>query len=276
VAQCFVAQPFDGGEFDKRYNQVYKAAIEAAGLDPYRVDCDPSVSIPIEAITTQIKSSSAFFVDITTDNPNVWFELGLAIAHLQDPCIVCAEARTKFPFDVQHRSIIRYKTEAPADFDDLRDRITNRLKAIVKNQTTVEVVEERLVQKVNFGAGLSDVEVLAMTTIASQTKYRGGCVFDDVIYNDMEKIGYSQMGTSVGFRRLSRRNFIELSQLSNGYRGINLTEAGWEWVDENLDRLVSSKAQRQQEESSDFGAPSDFGASAPTAPGDTLDDELPF
>jgi hypothetical protein len=32
---CFVIQPFDGGRFDKRFTDVFKPAIEAAGLDPY-------------------------------------------------------------------------------------------------------------------------------------------------------------------------------------------------------------------------------------------------
>jgi len=47
---CFVIQPFDSGKFDKRFRDIFKPAIEAAGLEPYRVDDDPSVDIPIEAI----------------------------------------------------------------------------------------------------------------------------------------------------------------------------------------------------------------------------------
>lgn len=30
---CFVIQPFDSGRFDKRFDDVYKPAIEAAGLE---------------------------------------------------------------------------------------------------------------------------------------------------------------------------------------------------------------------------------------------------
>jgi hypothetical protein len=78
---CFVIQPFDKGKFDKRFEDVYKPAIKSAGFDVYRVYRDPNVSIPIETIEAEIKSASACFVDLTTDNPNVWFELGLAIAH---------------------------------------------------------------------------------------------------------------------------------------------------------------------------------------------------
>ncbi len=47
---CFVIQPFDEGRFDKRYEDVYVPAIEAASLEAYRVDRDPSATIPIEQI----------------------------------------------------------------------------------------------------------------------------------------------------------------------------------------------------------------------------------
>ncbi len=71
MTKCFVIQPFDKGPFDKRYDDVLTPAIERAGLQPYRVDRDPSVTIPIEGIETGIRESEACLADITTDNPNV-------------------------------------------------------------------------------------------------------------------------------------------------------------------------------------------------------------
>jgi hypothetical protein len=35
MATCFVIQPFDSGKFYKRFNDIYKPAIEAAGLEAY-------------------------------------------------------------------------------------------------------------------------------------------------------------------------------------------------------------------------------------------------
>jgi len=80
MPSCFVIQPFDGGRFDKRYTDVFKPAIEAAGLDLYRVDRDPSVSIPVNNIEQGIRGAAVYLADITLDNPNVWFELGYALA----------------------------------------------------------------------------------------------------------------------------------------------------------------------------------------------------
>ena len=128
-------QPFDGGVFDKRYDDVFEPAIKAAGLEPYRVDRDPSVSIPIDDIEAGIRRSELCLAEITTDNPNVWFELGFAIAVPKEVILVCSEERTtRFPFDVQHRNIIKYKTESPQDFKKLRESIIERAGALQKKQ----------------------------------------------------------------------------------------------------------------------------------------------
>ena len=75
MPRCFMIQPFDGGQrYDKRYEDVFEPAIRDAGLEPYRVDRDPSVSVPIENIERDIKTSAVCLAEISTDNPNVWFE----------------------------------------------------------------------------------------------------------------------------------------------------------------------------------------------------------
>ena len=105
---CFVIQRFDKGHYDKLFRELFKPAIEKAGFKPYRVDEDLSASIPIESIERMISESHACFAEISEDNPNVWFEFGYAIAKEKPMCLVCSEVRERFPFDVQHRKIIRY------------------------------------------------------------------------------------------------------------------------------------------------------------------------
>jgi len=89
---CFVIQPFDdGGKFDKRYEEVYKKAIDKAGIEAYRIDKDPSTrNIEIEE---KIASSKICFADITEDNPNVWYELGYAFARGKDVVMVSDSTR---------------------------------------------------------------------------------------------------------------------------------------------------------------------------------------
>lgn len=110
MRNCFIIQPFDQ-KFNKRYDDVYKRAVEKAGLEAYRVDQDHSAEVLIEAIEEGIKSSAICLADITLDNPNVWYELGFAYASKKPIVMICSDERQtqKFPFDIQHRSIITYK-----------------------------------------------------------------------------------------------------------------------------------------------------------------------
>ncbi|MFO1154722.1 MAG: hypothetical protein U1E42_13835 [Rhodospirillales bacterium] len=118
MATCFVIQPIDSGKFDKRFQDIYKPAIEAAGLEAYRVDHDPGVLVPIESIEKGIRLASICLADITADNPNVWYELGYAFAAERPVVMVCSEERIgkKYPFDIQHRSIISYAADSASDF----------------------------------------------------------------------------------------------------------------------------------------------------------------
>src|SRR5271154_5835716 len=104
---CFVIQPFDNGQFDKLFDGVYAPAIVAAELDPYRVDRDPNTEVLIDAIEAGIKSATVCLADITTDNPNVWYELGFALAAGRPVVMVCSDERIgkKYPFDIQHRTV---------------------------------------------------------------------------------------------------------------------------------------------------------------------------
>ena len=54
--------------------------------------------------------------------------------------LVCGKERTsKFPFDIQHRSIITYATDSPRDFTELQEKITKRIEAILVKEEKLEV-----------------------------------------------------------------------------------------------------------------------------------------
>ena len=89
---CFVIQPFSS-KFDKRFRDVYKPALEKAGLDPYRVDQDPSTEGVMDSIEQEIRAATICLADITTDNPNVWYELGYAFAAGRSVVMVCSGER---------------------------------------------------------------------------------------------------------------------------------------------------------------------------------------
>ncbi len=135
MEKCFVIQPFDNDKFDKEFVEIFEPAIRKADFSAYRVDKDLSVRIPIYEIEKVISESAICFAEITTDNPNVWYELGYAFACGKDVVMVCSDERQgKFPFDIRHRQVILYNTSSPSDFTTLGDTITKKIQAFLKNK----------------------------------------------------------------------------------------------------------------------------------------------
>jgi hypothetical protein len=268
---CFVIQPFDGGRFDKRYNDVFKPAIEGAGLEPYRVDRDPSVSIPINEIESGIRGASVCFADITLDNPNVWFELGYSLASEKEICLICSEERqTKFPFDVQHRNIIKYNVDSPSDYQSLREKITSRLMAIAEKTLKLAVLSAKSPLKEE--AGLSRHEMIVLTAIVENRNGPGQTVSHWTIKNDLDRLGYNNVALNIGIEKLIRSGMIgvnqERDQYGDEYNTYTIRDGGMNWLLDNSDRL-------------ELGGPKPttklVGGPFWDAPkGGDLDDEIPF
>ena len=123
---CFVMQPFDRSEFDERFNSILEPAINDSGLDAYRTDYDQSTDVPIEQIHDRIRGADICLADISTGNPNVWYELGFAIALRKRVAIVSSNSdEHSYPFDVRHRSVLRYDKTIPSGLDRFRVELTD-------------------------------------------------------------------------------------------------------------------------------------------------------
>jgi hypothetical protein len=241
MGKCFVIQPFDKGRFDKRYEDVFAPAVRAADLEPYRVDKDPSVSIPIEDIEAGIAGSEVCLAEISTDNPNVWFELGYAIASQRDTLLVCSDERTShFPFDVQHRSIIRYATESPSDFRLLSEQITQRLQAVLDRKARLgEVARMPSVARVE---GLEQYEVAALVAVAQQVIDPQEGLSGFRVAQDMEQAGFTKLAANLGLTGLVTKDMLEAFD-DKDYDGSRFTAyrvrpQGMAWLRANQDKLT--------------------------------------
>jgi hypothetical protein len=244
---CFVIQPFDKGKFDKRYDDVFKPAIEAAGLDPYRVDRDPAVSIPIDEIESGISSAAICLADITTDNPNVWFELGYAIAARKDVILVCSEERkTKFPFDVQHRTVTKYSTDSSSDFDKLRSTIESRIKATLSRREKLGQVAE--IQSTATVEGLDQHQIAVLVSVAEQVEDPDGGISAYVVRSSMESAGFTNIATTLGLKALLLKGMLSSFQDSdyngNEFTAYRVTDSGMQWLFDNKEKLTLTREGR--------------------------------
>ncbi len=255
MTTCFEIQPFDSGKFDKRYDDVYKPAIVAAGLQPYRVDKDPGVDVPIDAIELGIRNSVVCLADITTDNPNVWYELGFAFASGKPVVMLCGEERTgkKYPFDIQHRTITPYQADSPSDFDTLKAAITKRLKAILKRDVAMKEISKN--EKVAPVDGLTQPELIVLASAAGSVMLPGEGTTAYMIKNDVERSGFTILGFALGVKRLVARKFVDVRENSdyNGetYQEIVLTDEAWDWIEQNESKFLIRKKEEPSTDSSD-------------------------
>ena len=258
MSTCFVIQPFDSGKFDKRYDDVYAPAIEAAGLEAYRVDRDPGVEMPIEAIEDGIRNAAVCLADITTDNPNVWYELGFAFAIGRPVVMLCSNERipAKYPFDIQHRTVIGYKSESSSDFNNLKVTLCERIKAMLNKSEALRQIAEA--DQIAPTQGLSQTELMVLAILAGNTALPGTSTTSHSLKEDSERSGLTAIGFSLAFRRLIAKRLIEVTdewdeQRDYTYSTTRLTNAGWDWVESNESLFVLKKPQPK-----------------------TFDDEIPF
>jgi hypothetical protein len=241
MSRCFVIQPFDE-RFTKRYHDIYKPAIESCSLEAYRVDYDPSVEVPIDAIEEGIRESAIVLADITIDNPNVWYELGFAYALRRPVVMICSDERTepRYPFDIQHRTVTRYKVQSMQDFTALKEAVSGRISAILKKSEALAAVTES--SPVAAVEGLSQPELAVIAAAAGSVSLPGELTSIYSLKNDVERAGFTPVAFSLGVKRLTSKRFAEIKEVEDHsgwpYPALQLTSEAWEWIEQNESKFV--------------------------------------
>lgn len=234
MPKCFIIQPFDE-KYQKLYKDVYRPAIEATGVEPYKVDDDPSVNVPIEAIEKQIRDCDFCFAEISEDNPNVWYELGYALASNIPFCIVCSkQKRETLPFDIRHRNVLFYDADSPSDFLNLQRSISQRMEAIKKEATVVTRIAKGDSKEYSEGE-LQQHELTALALIAAQQIEANGSTSLYGVRNSISKAGYTEIAFALAFNKFESNGLVEVfddhdDYNQENYRACRLTDAGWALV----------------------------------------------
>lgn len=236
-------QPFDNGKFDKRYKDIFKPAIEAAGLIAYRVDEDETAEIPIDTIEEKIRSASICLADITLDNPNVWYEVGYALASNKTTILLCSDERkgNSYPFDIRQRNVTQYKTESQSDFTALISNLTSKIKKLRTKQCINSI--SPLKESIDNIEGLSYQEVTFIAAVLAVQDMPDEIVSSWAIKEQMKKSGLNEIAFNICVRKLLAKQFIELSDTcdynGNEFRGIEILDKGSNWILENEDKFSS-------------------------------------
>ena len=116
IQRAFVVMPFgqkkgpDGVEIDcdAVYRDLLEPAISAAGLAPHRADADRrGGSIHLDMFQDLLLAEFVV-ADLTLDNPNVWYEIGVRHALRAGGSVLMYALRERLPFDIAGQRMQRY------------------------------------------------------------------------------------------------------------------------------------------------------------------------
>lgn len=105
---AFVALPYESGGIGE-----LKAAVRQALADHDVVEMAPSESTDwsYESLKDAVQRSDFVIADLTGANPNVMFEIGLALGLNKPLLLLSQQSGTTLPSDVQARQVAIYKPD---------------------------------------------------------------------------------------------------------------------------------------------------------------------
>jgi hypothetical protein len=258
---CFVIQAFDGAKYDRRYHETVKPALVKAGVDPQRADDILGLNPVIEKIELAIESAAICVAEVSEDNPNVWLELGYALALNRPAVILCEKSvRPRLPFDIQHRPVIFYRTDSKSGYEELEREIVR----LVKNQLSTE---QRISSSLTLKPGsevstdLEKYEVSILTSAFAFWPTPVGSISHWDLEQKLKGEGFNEVALALGISGLTRRGFLleRVVEEGSGFdsqevKHYQVTPDGIRWVETHKDilTLTAQKPKRVRAPSTGF------------------------
>ena len=131
---CFIVCPIgqDGSAIRKNSDQllrhVLKPVCEQCGFKCVRVDGLNSSDSITETILDYLRNSELVIADLSTHNPNAFFELGFRTA-IGKPVIHLKEKTEKIPFDVSSIRTFDYNLQDLDSVSELKERLVRTIES---------------------------------------------------------------------------------------------------------------------------------------------------
>ena len=239
---CFVIQEFDDdGTFDKRYKETIKPALIASEVEPQRADTILGLQPVIAKIETAIQQASICVAEVSTNNPNVWLELGYALALNRPVVILCdKQIRSKLPFDIQHRPVLFYRTDSKSGYEELEQSIIKNIKNELERDQTIASAP-LLKSGGDELEDLKDYEVAILTTLLAlwPTSCSGARHWE--LGNKLKSIGYADIALGLGISKLLDKELVqrnsEVDLNGEEYLLFRISPKGIAWLTAREDKI---------------------------------------
>lgn len=134
----FVLMPFEA-ELTAIYLDVVKPTVEAKNLVCRRADDFDTNNVIMFDIWKSICEARFIIADLSTRNPNVMYELGIAHTIGKETILIHQDSGdSKFPFDVSHFRIINYKNSVTGG-SALRNRLEATINSVLQKLSSTKL-----------------------------------------------------------------------------------------------------------------------------------------
>ena len=155
MKKCFIACPIGDEDSKSRKNSNFllDSIINPALKSEFsieRSDLISSTNKITDEIIERLTNSELVIVDLSTHNPNVFYELGYRHA-LNRPTVTMINKDDHIPFDVSaYRTI--YYSELHNDVLNAQDQLKETIKTFTENEFNFEIKHDKLSSENEYGA----------------------------------------------------------------------------------------------------------------------------
>ncbi len=141
---CYVIMPYGGDDEEKkkRYNSIFKAIISPAAMQKgyrcVREDHESRQGSITKNIIQSLGEADIVIADLSDNNWNVAYELGMRHALCKSGTILIIDDQTKIMFDIQSNKLIKYPVEWHTNFIETQQEIINAIEYFEANKTVTD------------------------------------------------------------------------------------------------------------------------------------------
>ncbi|MEW8401634.1 MAG: hypothetical protein AB2717_13080 [Candidatus Thiodiazotropha sp.] len=164
---CFVIGPIGEAGSEKRNKADYlleliiKPATEKHGYKAFRSDEVSDPGLISEQVISYTLDSDLVIADLTSHNPNAFYELGIRHTGSEKPTIHMILEGEAPPFDVKDHRYISYKLDSPNDLKDAVESLSKAISSLGENpEIHNPVTKARGLNKLSSGEDSKD-QILA-------------------------------------------------------------------------------------------------------------------
>jgi len=189
--KCFVIMPFSDTRSctEQKWTEIFEYIIKpAVGESRLGYECERSVAEReniIKGILEGLNKANVVIADLTDNNPNVFYELGVRHT-LANRTILIAQGKEHIPFDLRPYPVAFYG-ESPAKISAFKSDIKKKLKDIERNpersdNPVADFLRERNIELLSFE---KKVNLAKLTAFIFELSYNIGEV--DVIVDQLKE-----------------------------------------------------------------------------------------